>query len=47
MQDLLDRPDRAREMGLAARRRFEELFTADAMAQRYEALYRELAAARR
>jgi rhamnosyl/mannosyltransferase len=47
MQDLLDRPDRAREMGLAARRRFEELFTADAMAQRYEALYRQLAAARR
>lgn len=47
MQDLLDRPDTAREMGMAARRRFEEMFTAEAMASGYEALYRELTAARR
>ncbi|MDE2606445.1 MAG: glycosyltransferase [Burkholderiales bacterium] len=47
MQDLLDRADVAREMGEAARRRFDELFTADAMAGRYEALYREVAMARR
>jgi glycosyltransferase involved in cell wall biosynthesis len=46
MQDLLDRPELARQMGLAARRRFEELFTAEAMASAYEKLYRELAAAR-
>jgi glycosyltransferase involved in cell wall biosynthesis len=44
---LLEQPDRASEIGEAARHRFVELVTADAMAQRYEALYRELAAARR
>lgn len=47
MQHLLaDRP-LAQAMGRAARRRFEQLFTADAMASRYEQLYLELAAASR
>ena len=36
MQELLDQPEQARAMGRAARRRFEELFTADAMAARYQ-----------
>jgi rhamnosyl/mannosyltransferase len=47
MQDLLERPEAARDMGRAARARFEQLFTAEAMAARYDALYREIAAARR
>jgi glycosyltransferase involved in cell wall biosynthesis len=42
MQDLSDRAEAARQMGLAARARFERLFTADAMAERYDALYRKI-----
>jgi glycosyltransferase involved in cell wall biosynthesis len=47
MEALQDEPYRALEMGAAARRRFEELFTARRMAQAYHELYRELAAAAR
>lgn len=47
MEDLLANPGLARKMGAAARRRFVALFTADAMAQEYEAVYRKLATARR
>lgn len=47
MQRLLDDPAEAGRLGAAARRRFKELFTAEHMAQSYEGLYRELAAARR
>lgn len=47
MERLLRDPAQAAEMGRQARRRFEQLFTADAMAASYERLYRGLAAARR
>src|SRR5205085_9089691 len=47
MQSLLNDPVRARSLGEAARRRFDELFTAQGMALRYEALYRELLSASR
>lgn len=46
MEDLLANRARAQALGRAARQRFEQLFTADAMATRYEQLYRELAASR-
>ncbi|AMO23838.1 D-rhamnosyltransferase WbpZ [Ramlibacter solisilvae] len=42
MRRLLDSPALAGEMGVAARRRFEELFTATRMARSYHELYREL-----
>lgn len=45
MQDLLRRPEAARAMGRAARERYERLFTAEAMAARYEALYSEVTGA--
>jgi rhamnosyl/mannosyltransferase len=47
MERLLADPALAATMGAAARRRFEELFTASGMARRYEALYRELLSAKR
>lgn len=47
MRKLQDAPDEALAMGAAARRRFEELFTARRMAQAYQDLYRELATAAR
>lgn len=47
MEQLLADRTLAQTMGRAARRRFEQLFTADAMATRYEQLYQELAAASR
>jgi O-antigen biosynthesis rhamnosyltransferase len=37
-----DHPDEARQMGRRGRARYEQLFTADRMADRYVALYREL-----
>jgi len=43
MQFLWDHPDRAQEMGRAARERYVQHFTADQMAQAYYRLYRELA----
>ncbi len=46
MQTLCDDPVRAHQMGLAARRRYEELFTADAMGAAYARLYADLAGAR-
>jgi len=42
MAKLAAEPDLALRMGAAARRRFEETFTADAMAAGYDAVYREL-----
>lgn len=47
MQRLLTDTDEAARMGAAARRRFETLFTAQAMAASYEAAYRDVIAARR
>jgi rhamnosyl/mannosyltransferase len=47
MTRLLEDPAEARRLGAAARTRFEQLFTAEHMAQSYENVYRELAAARR
>lgn len=47
MQRLLDDPGQARAMGLAARQRFEAIFTAGHMAQAYHDAYRGLLAARR
>jgi glycosyltransferase involved in cell wall biosynthesis len=47
MQRLLDDADAARAMGVAARERYEALFSARHMAEAYEALYRELLSARR
>jgi rhamnosyl/mannosyltransferase len=42
MAKLAAAPDLAMTMGMAARRRFDQTFTADAMARGYDALYREL-----
>jgi rhamnosyl/mannosyltransferase len=44
MRTLWEQPERAAEMGRRAEARYWELFTAEAMARNYHALYRELAA---
>ena len=44
IRQLLEDPDRASDMGRAGRQRALEHFSAEAMAARFEALYRELAA---
>jgi len=44
MRTLWEHPERAAEMGRRAEARYWELFTAEAMARNYHALYRELAA---
>ncbi len=44
MQEMYSEPWRSLEMGVAARRRFGELFSARRMAQAYHDLYREVAA---
>jgi rhamnosyl/mannosyltransferase len=44
MRTLWEQPERAAEMGRRAEARYWELFTAEAMARNYLALYRELAA---
>nr|WP_307873397.1 glycosyltransferase family 4 protein [Burkholderia sp. Se-20378] len=43
MRFIRDNPERAREMGRRGRERYETLFTANHMAERYVALYREVA----
>lgn len=47
MRFIRDNPERAREMGRRGRARYETLFTADRMAERYVALYREVVAEHR
>jgi glycosyltransferase involved in cell wall biosynthesis len=47
MVRLLQQPERAQAMGLAARRRYESLFTARQMASAYLSAYRDVLAARR
>ena len=47
MQRLLGDPEQAQVMGRAARKRFESLFTASRMASEYQAVYRDVAAAKR
>lgn len=44
MRTLWENPERAAEMGRRAEARYWELFTAERMAQNYQALYRELTA---
>lgn len=46
MTYLIEHPDKAVQMGRAARRRYEELFTADIMVSKYIDLYQELLAHR-
>jgi len=45
MHQMMDEPCRTLEMGAAARMRFEKLFTAHAMAQAYNEVYRDVIAA--
>jgi rhamnosyl/mannosyltransferase len=47
LQRLIDDPQLSQAMGQAARRRFEEHFTAPAMARAYHALYTDLVSRRR
>ncbi|WP_445357339.1 glycosyltransferase [Microbulbifer sp. ANSA002] len=42
MLDLIDNQGKARDMGLAARKRYEELFTGKVMRASYQKLYREV-----
>lgn len=42
MDELWNQPEKARKMGLAAKKRFDKLFNGDLMAQRYWQLYHEL-----
>jgi glycosyltransferase involved in cell wall biosynthesis len=42
VQDVLDRPDAARERARAAKRSFGREFTAEVMTGKTEALYREI-----
>jgi len=46
MRTLWDNPDMARRMGVRAGQRFQDVFTAEQMAQGYTALYREVMARR-
>ncbi|MFC5480338.1 glycosyltransferase family 4 protein [Massilia suwonensis] len=46
MRTLWDNPDMARRMGVRAGQRFQDVFTAEQMAQDYTALYREVMARR-
>jgi rhamnosyl/mannosyltransferase len=46
MRTLWDNPEMAREMGLRAAQRFQEVFTSEQMAASYAALYREVVARR-
>jgi rhamnosyl/mannosyltransferase len=46
MRTLWEQPEMAREMGVRAAQRFQDVFTADRMAAGYTALYREVVARR-
>jgi len=46
MRTLWEQPEMAREMGVRAAQRFQDVFTADRMAASYTALYREVVARR-
>jgi hypothetical protein len=42
MDDLYGDPQRARDMGLHARKRYEALFTGSAMGRRYAEVYQQV-----